>query len=253
MAPLPSPLRVLSFGGGVNTIALMVLLIREGAPLDEVIFADTGGETPETYRAVESAEAFFAERGIPFRTVGTRMKGGDLYATAQRRRVIPSVKWRWCTRDFKVRPIYAYYRSLGVPVEQYVGIAYDEIHRMKDSKVSFVTNLYPLVDRKITRAACVQIIEEAGLPVPEKSGCYFCPFNSMNRWRWLLDAHPDLFERAVRLEEGSKHFPRQRLTDQVYRNREAITLSGLRDRLRAGERVVVLNEAEASCGSECMT
>ena len=253
MAQLPSPRRVLSFGGGVNTIALMVLLIREREPLDEVVFADTGGETPETYSAVKSAEAFFAEHGIPFRTVGLRMKGGDLYATAERRRVIPSVKWRWCTRDFKVRPIHAYYKSLGVPVEQYIGIAYDEVHRMKDSRVEFVTNLYPLIDRKITRAGCIEIIEEAGLPVPAKSGCYFCPFNSMGRWSWLLDTNPDLFERAVQLEEGSKHFPRQRLTDQVYRNREAITLGDLRKRLRAGEQVVMLNEDEASCGGECMT
>ena len=36
---------ILSFGAGVNTIALMVLLVRDGAPLDGVVFADTGGET----------------------------------------------------------------------------------------------------------------------------------------------------------------------------------------------------------------
>ena len=34
----------LSFGGGVNSVALMILLLREGLPLDEAVFADTGGE-----------------------------------------------------------------------------------------------------------------------------------------------------------------------------------------------------------------
>ena len=243
---------IMSFGGGVNTVALMVLLVEENSPLDEVVFADTGGEVPETYRAVEAACEYLSEHGIPLTIVKKRIKGRDLYDTAAHRKVIPSVKWRWSTRDFKVRPIHAHYKELGGHINQYIGIAYDEIHRMKDSRVPFVTNLYPLVDRKITRSGCVEIIERAGLPVPVKSGCFFCPFNSLDRWRWLLDVHPDLFERSVELEEGSKHFPRQRLTDQVYRHRDTLTLAELRDRLRAGE-AVALNEAEASCGGDCMT
>lgn len=251
-AALP-PRRVLSFGGGVNTVALMVLLVAENEPLDEVVFADTGGEVPETYQAVEEARSYLAEHGVPFRRVSTRIKGRDLYDTASRRRVIPSVKWRWSTRDFKVRPIHAYYRELGVHVEQYVGIAYDEIHRMKDSRVPFVTNLYPLVDRRISREGCVEIITRAGLKVPVKSGCFFCPFNSMDRWRWLLDVHPDLFERAIALEESSKHFPRQRLTDQVYRERATVTLRELGAKLSAGEVPTQIDGHEQSCGGECMT
>ena len=34
---------ILSFGGGINTVALMVILLNEKAPLDGVVFADTGG------------------------------------------------------------------------------------------------------------------------------------------------------------------------------------------------------------------
>ena len=243
---------ILSFGAGVNTVALMVMLIRDKAPLDGVVFADTGGETPDTYESVDDARSYLGEFQIPFTTVQALPRKTDLYGTALRRRVIPSVQWRWCTRDFKVNPIHRYYRELGRHVNQYVGIAYDEVHRVRDSREAYVTNLYPLVDQRLTRQDCIDIISEAGLRVPEKSGCYFCPFNSTKRWRRILERHPALFEKAIMLEENSKHFPRQRLTDQVFRERDQVTLREYRDRLEFGTDTEQIPEGMA-CGGECMT
>lgn len=241
---------ILSFGGGVNTVALMIVLIQEGLPLDEVVFADTGGEAPETYEYLEIVSGYLRGHEIPFRVVSKKAR--DLFETSWHRQVIPSVMWRWCTRDFKVQPIQAYYRSLNAHVNQYMGIAFDEIDRMKDSRVDYVTNLFPLIDRRMTREHCVEVIEKAGLPIPVKSGCYFCPFNSMGRWKWLLEDHPELFEKAIGLEEHSKHFPNQRLTDQVFRERAVVTLRELGQLLEAGGHVP-LKDMESPCGGECMT
>jgi len=254
MSPTDGPTKkhILSFGGGVNTVALMIVLVKEGYPLDEVVFADTGGEAPETYEYLKTVEAYLEEHKIPFKVVSKRISTRDLFGTCWHRDVIPSVMWRWCTRDFKVKPIHAYYKSLNVDVNQYMGIAFDEIDRMKDSREAFVTNLYPLIDLRMTRADCVEVIERADLPMPVKSGCYFCPFNSMGRWRWLREKHPDLFEKAVSLEENSKHFPSQRLTDQVYRERAVITLRELGVLLEAGDSLP-LKDIESPCGGECMT
>src|SRR5438094_2242426 len=85
---------VLSYGGGVNSVALMILLTQEHAPLDEVVFADTGGEVPETYAYLDLTHEYLAAYSIPF-TVVTRRKAGDLYSTAWQRRVLPSAIWRW--------------------------------------------------------------------------------------------------------------------------------------------------------------
>ena len=243
---------ILSFGAGVNTFALMIILIKENAPLDGVIFADTGGETPATYESLEIARAYLEKHSVPFSIVQARPRQTDLYGTAFRRKVIPSVQWRWCTRDFKVKPIHRYYLGLGCHINQYIGIAFDEIHRMKDSQESYITNLYPLIDKRMTRQDCVSLIAEAGLPVPEKSGCFFCPFNSTERWRQLLDRHPDLFDRAITLEEHSKHFPNQRLTDQVFRERDQVTLRQYRNRLILGTDLAQIPEGMA-CGGYCMT
>lgn len=242
---------ILSFGGGVNTVALMLILVEQGWPLDEVVFADTGGEAPETYDYLSHVKLYLEKNRVPFTVVAKRVLDTDLFGTCWRRAVIPSVMWRWCTRDFKVTPIHDYYASLQVHVQQYMGIAYDEIHRMKDSRVSFITNLYPLIDQKLTRVDCLSIIQESGLPIPVKSGCFFCPFNSGQRWNWLLKAHPSLYEKAVALEEHSKHFPRQRLTDQMYRETSNVTLRQLRIILKSGVRD--LGEMkDVPCGGECM-
>ena len=246
------PTHILSFGAGVNTVALMVMLVRDRAPLDGVVFADTGGETPDTYESVKVARGYLGEFDIPFTIVKAHHRGTDLYGTALRRQVIPSVQWRWCTRDFKVNPIHRYYRELGGHVNQYVGIAFDEVHRIRDSRETYVTNLYPLVDQRLTRQDCIKIISEAGLPVPEKSGCYFCPFNSTQRWTRILKRHPDLFTKAIELEENSKHFPSQRLTDQVFRERDHVTLRAYRSQLELGTDSAQIPDGIA-CGGECMT
>ena len=243
---------ILSFGGGVNSVALMILLLKEGMPFDEAIFADTGGEVPETYEYLAIAKDYLADHGVPFTVVSK--KGRSLYDTAWERRVFPSAIWRWSTRDFKITPILRHYRSLGCPINQYLAIAWDEIHRMKDSRVEYVTNLYPLIDRRLTRAGCIALIQEAGLPIPQRSSCFFCPFNSVGRWQWLYETHPQLFKKAMALEEHSKHFPSQRLTDQAFRERTDISLRALAELFASGEPLPILPALDQQpCGAECGT
>lgn len=243
---------VLSYGGGVNSVALMILILMENLPLDEVVFADTGGEVPETYSYIDVTRKYLQPHGIPFTVVAK--KGSTLYETAWRRRVVPSALWRWSTRDYKVNPIQRHYRSLDRHINQYLAIAWDEFMRMKPSRVDYVTNLFPLIDRRITRADCVNIIQEAGLPVPPKSSCYFCPFGSLDRWRWLYESHPHLYEKAMALEENSKHFPAQRLTDQAFREKTDISLRSLGEIFRKRARLPALPSFEPEpCGAECMT
>ena len=108
----------------------------------KLVFADTGGEVPETYDYLSIARDYLGNHGVPLTVVSKR--GRSLYDTAWDRRVFPSAIWRWSTRDFKITPILRHYRSLDSHVNQYLAIAWDEVHRMKDSRVDYVTNLYPL-------------------------------------------------------------------------------------------------------------
>jgi hypothetical protein len=60
------------------------------------------------------------------------------------------------------------------------------------------------VDAGIDREGCIRIIERAGLSVPQKSGCFVCPFQRPSQWRELWQRHPDLYARAERLEANVK-------------------------------------------------
>ena len=230
----------------------MILLLRERLPLDGAVFADTGGEVPETYAHLKIARRYLGERGVPLTVVSKR--GRTLYETAWKRQVFPSAIWRWSTRDYKITPILRHYRSLGGHVNQYLAIAWDEVERMKDSRVGYVSNLFPLVDGRITRSDCVALIQDAGLQVPPRSACYFCPFNSVERWLWIYENHPNLYENAIALEEHSKHFPSQRLTDQAFRDRTDISLRSLAEFFRTGTDIPAqLAIEQHPCGAECMT
>ena len=76
-----------------NSVALMVLLLRERLPLDGVVFADTGDELPETYEYLDIAREYLGARGFDL-TVVAKRNGKSLYETSWGRKVFPSAIWR---------------------------------------------------------------------------------------------------------------------------------------------------------------
>jgi len=201
---------ILSYGGGVNSSALAIWLIENKKPLDYVVFADTGNEIPATYEFIKIFTEFLSKHNVQFKTLYPFGKR-SLYLRCWVRKVIPSMLWRWCTRDVKVKPIHKFYKSLKDDIHQYMGIDYDEVYRMKDSGETWIKNDYPLIDNQIGRDACISIIKNAGVPIPKKSGCFFCPFNNKERWEEIKRDYPALYELALRLEKNGKHYPNQKL------------------------------------------
>jgi len=63
---------------------------------------------------------------------------------------------------------------------------------------------YPLQDWNLERGELAAIIEAAGLPVPPKSACFFCPATTPAEVVELKLAHPDLYDRAVTIERTAR-------------------------------------------------
>ncbi|MCK9356976.1 MAG: phosphoadenosine phosphosulfate reductase family protein [Dehalococcoidia bacterium] len=191
---------LISFGAGVNSVAMAILLANDGWR-GPIVFADTGCEWPETYCYLEYFEReWLAPRGLSVtRLQGLpwqRVHGGaTLIGYCEERHVIPASGVRWCTIEWKVNAIGRWAEQHAVDT-QLIGIAADEAHRQP-------LKLRPLVDRNITRQGCIDIIVAEGLDVPQKSGCHICPFQRDSQWRELWHRHPDLFERAAALEEST--------------------------------------------------
>jgi 3'-phosphoadenosine 5'-phosphosulfate sulfotransferase (PAPS reductase)/FAD synthetase len=189
----------LSFGGGVNSVAMQIILLKEGWDF-ESIFVNHGTDWPETYEYFDIFQRWLKTNGHRTITVlKPNVQGySDLYNYYLFRKNVPSIMRRDCTDKFKLRPIYRYIER---PCFQLIGIDAGESHRAKIATRKGVENRWPLIEYEIDRAGCKKIITDAGLPVPMKSGCYICPFQRVSQWKELRRKHPCLFMQAVNLEK----------------------------------------------------
>ncbi len=207
-------IRTMSMGAGVQTTAL---LLMDPERYDYIVFADTGDEKAETYWYIENyLKPFCKAWNLPWITVKHK-HGYSLMDWCIKRKILPIRTRRWCTVDFKVKPINRFIRSLGAtkknPVYQDIGISLDESHRANFAKngPKYVKIDYPLIDQKITRRQCYEIIEAHGFPIPAKSGCDFCMFQKRSEIRKLAGEKPERFKQIVEMEKNDRYYPRKPL------------------------------------------
>jgi 3'-phosphoadenosine 5'-phosphosulfate sulfotransferase (PAPS reductase)/FAD synthetase len=193
----------LSFGGGVNSVAMLLLMLDQEQNF-EAVFVDHETDHPDTYKYVDFLQNWLVENGHDKITVikpGLKRMGkvwNNLYNFHFARSLTPAARHRACTADFKVKPFYRYIDS---PSWVMIGFAYDEAHRAKIATKNGVENRWPLIEHEITRQGCKEIIADHGLPIPRKSGCYICPMQKKGELIELRKNHPDLFCKVLALEE----------------------------------------------------
>ncbi len=218
-------MRTFSFGAGVQSTAVLVLQAegRLPEPYDAFLFANVGddSEHPDTLAYYRDVHVPYAEKhGIHLEEVRRVKRDGTTPTIYQDLIDLPDTRGagipvymsngspgrRSCTADYKIHVIRKWQRQHGSsrenPAVCGLGISVDEIQRARtDSGFPDQILDYPLLDLRLKRRDCYEIIEQAGLPKPPRSACYFCPFHSMDAWRTLKRETPDLFQKAVKLEE----------------------------------------------------
>jgi 3'-phosphoadenosine 5'-phosphosulfate sulfotransferase (PAPS reductase)/FAD synthetase len=68
-SPKPDNPLVVAYGLGVDSTAMLVEFAHRGIRPDLILFADTGGEKPETYQYLDVIQPFLAKVGFPDVTV----------------------------------------------------------------------------------------------------------------------------------------------------------------------------------------
>jgi len=191
---------VCGISGGKDSSALAIYL-RDRVPDMEYFFCDTGAELPETYEYLHRLEVVL---GKPVNRLNSN-RGFDHWFEVYRG-ALPSPQMRWCTRQMKIQPLEDW---LGDdPAVSYVAIRADEQNRKGyvPTKPN-ITAVFPFIEEGIDHEGVLRILEEAGIGLPEyyewrtRSGCYFCFFQRKAEWVGLADRHPDLYERAVAIEQ----------------------------------------------------
>jgi len=190
----------LSYGAGANSTALAILLHRgevAGVGDDwQAIFADTGDEQDATYEWLEKwGKPWFLEIGKPLVVVRDKE---TVYERWWRLQVIGARRFRACTDHAKIRPIARHLKE--TPGVQLIGIDAGEAHRARRQDGI----RYPLVEMDIDRDDCVEIIESAGISVPEKSGCWHCPFMRVAEIIEMARSRPELADKIEALEKRAE-------------------------------------------------
>jgi hypothetical protein len=223
-------LDVFSFGGGVQSTAVLVLAATHRVDCAFFVFANVGedSENPATLRYMEEhSEPYAAQHGIVLDTVA---KKPTLYQHALESTTTVAVPMRMsngapgnrtCTDRWKIAPIAKRLRELGFsktrPATMGLGISADEWQRARtDSGQKHIRIAYPLLDLKIDRTACEKIILKAGLPVPPRSSCWFCPYHRVAVWDKMRRDNPALFARAAVFERAMSEKRRALGKDAVY-------------------------------------
>jgi hypothetical protein len=240
---------VVAYGLGVNSTAMLVEFAARAIRPDLILFADTGGEKPETYQYLAVIRRFLARVGFPDVTVVRYQPKWAAYATLEGQCLhtgtLPSLAYggKTCSLKFKRAPqddfILRVYpepvvRDAGGRVVRALGYDAGERRRVvkalgldagegprvrwqtrpppegkrlsRDQRLDrdYFTYWYPLFEWGYDRQRCQEVIRAAGLPVPMKSACFFCPASKRAEILWLREHHPALLERALAIERSAR-------------------------------------------------
>lgn len=229
---------ICGISGGKDSSAL-ALYLREQVPEMEYFFCDTGAELPETYEFLTRLEVIL---GKPIARLNSE-RGFDHWFEVFRG-ALPSPQMRWCTKVMKIKPIEAWIGD--EPAISYVAIRADEANRK--GYISTKPNIesrFPFVEDGIDHDGVIKILDDAGIGLPDyyawrtRSGCYFCFYQRKAEWVGLAERHPELYERAVAIEQkvlldagvdGDADFSERAMAGRQYTWSGGETLVQLRDR-----------------------
>jgi hypothetical protein len=213
-------IRAFSFGCGVQSVAALVLAARGDIDYPLFLFANVGSDSENlgTLRYLTRfAIPFAADHGIELVELHKLRRNGQRVTLLERIREsgssvpIPmrmsngAPGNRQCTGDFKIAVVAKELKRRGAsrsdPAVVGLGISLDEYQRARsDSRVAHEVLEYPLLDLRLTRSDCVALIGQAGLPVPPKSACWFCPFQSPASFQRMRHDDLPLYTEVVSLE-----------------------------------------------------
>lgn len=196
---------IVSFGGGVNSTALLIGLHIRKEPPFAILFSDTGGEKPGTYAHIEAMQHWLQKHEFPPITVVKQKL--TLEDDCLNRETLPGKAFGFgsCSDRFKIQPQKTWLRDNKVENAMWlVGIHAGERHRAERTLNQRSDVRFPLIEWDWGQDECEAAIKNAGLCVPVKSACFFCPAMKKREVLQLAKDHPELFERAVEMERAAK-------------------------------------------------
>lgn len=170
----------------------------------EPIYCETGAEHPDNERFLADCEQWFGRKVTRIRSD----KYADTWDVWAKRRYLAGVEGALCTVELKAAPRLAFQKPDDVHVLGYTADATD-VNRAKRLRDTYreMTVLTPLIDRGLTKQACLAMIEKAHIDLPplyalgfRNNNCIPCvKAQSASYWALMRREFPAEFDRMAKL------------------------------------------------------
>ena len=195
---------IVSFSGGKDSTAMLLMMLEKNMQIDEIIFCDTGIEFDEMYAHVDKVKKNI---GMDI-TVLKSEKTFEYYLFEHKKRSeknkdigygFPRMMTnRWCTSRLKTDLIKKHLKQYE-DVKMYVGIAYDEPKRLKNE-------IYPLYEWKITEQQALDYCFDKGYEWNglykkfSRVSCWCCPMQGLKELYNLYKYYPEKWKKLKEWE-----------------------------------------------------
>jgi 3'-phosphoadenosine 5'-phosphosulfate sulfotransferase (PAPS reductase)/FAD synthetase len=218
----PKTTHIVSFSGGKDSTAMLLMMIEKGMQIDRIITIDTTKEFPETYEHIKKVQKYIKPYEITFLKIKFDYYFSEHIKTIGKRKGKKGYGWprfrnRWCTA-LKRQALNTYIKKNNFyQVIEYQGIAYDEKNRCKNNDPKKIKR-YPLVEWFLTEKECLQYCYSKGFnwenlykKIPRVS-CYCCPMQRTDGLRVIYNEYPILWKNLQEMDKKTKRRFKERYT-----------------------------------------
>lgn len=200
---------IATISGGKDSVTMCDLLLKNGYPVDYIVFNDTLDEFQEMYLYIDKVNNYFKERYKKEITILKPKKSYDDYifgvrgeraSCENRGRIggLPSSTSGFCEwrRDSKIVPLDKFAKQFK-KYKVYIGITTDEVNRANREDCKLI---YPLIDIfKMSELMCKQYLINQDMENPlyrhfNRTGCAKCQYQSDKDWYTIYKHYPAKWE-----------------------------------------------------------
>lgn len=214
-------MHILSWSGGKDSTASIILAHEHNEPLDLILFAEVmfneyvSGELPEHINFIKNkCVPLFEGWGYEVRIIHSNKTYVDCFnhvvtrsKTIERigkKAGFPMAGKCVINSRCKIGAIKEFYKTVNKnEVIQYIGIASDEPNRLKKLKENQISLLQKYgYNEKMAFDLCQKYeLLSPAYKYSQRGGCWFCPNASDRELRYLRKNYPELWEKILRLEK----------------------------------------------------
>lgn len=188
--------------GATSAVAAKLTLAEYGHDDVVIAYTDPGSEHDDNVRFRHDCQAWFGHEIVVLKSD----RYNDTWQVFQERRFLNSPGGALCTVELKKKLRTAFQRPDDIQVFGYDAgeVARANTFRSNNPEVELVT---PLIERGLTHADCLAIVERAGIVLPvmyrqgyEHNNCVGCVKGGIGYWNKIRGDYPAVFDRMAKLE-----------------------------------------------------